>query len=136
MKPFTGQCLCGECRFAIFSDCPKGVFICHCSRCRKETGSAFAATAFFDDARLDWIYGEDSIRNFQLPNTRKQRAFCDVCGSPLPRIESSGVVLPLGALVDSEAVTPSAHIFYKDRALWEDSLNNICRYEALPVMDS
>ena len=48
-----GSCLCGALRFEITK--PAGPFeLCHCTRCRKVTGSAFFAGLYVraDDFRL------------------------------------------------------------------------------------
>ena len=61
-----GSCLCGRVRFEV--DRLTGPFeLCHCSRCRKVTGSAFAATvgAMAEDFR--WLCGAESIGRCELP---------------------------------------------------------------------
>jgi hypothetical protein len=37
---YTGHCLCGHCRFE-FEAPDRDVNICHCSLCRRMTGTAF-----------------------------------------------------------------------------------------------
>ncbi|RPH66319.1 MAG: aldehyde-activating protein, partial [Hyphomicrobiales bacterium] len=46
-----GSCLCGDVRFEIAGDFEK-FYLCHCSRCRKDTGSAHGANLFASAARL------------------------------------------------------------------------------------
>lgn len=132
MNQYTGQCLCGTCCYVIVGQ-PKAMYLCHCSRCRKETGTIHGANVFFDDARLSWEKGADSVTYFKLEKTRKQRAFCKTCGSPLPRQEGEQqVVLPAGTLDKDTFLEPTAHIFYASRSSWEDKLQDLKRFDALP----
>ena len=78
MPPITaGSCLCGTVQFQV-SGAFESFFLCHCKRCRKDTGSAHAANLFSSKARLNWLAGQDSIRTYRLPETRHEKAsaFC------------------------------------------------------------
>ncbi|MCW5589321.1 MAG: GFA family protein [Legionellales bacterium] len=133
MNQYQGQCLCGACHYIITAAAPTAMYLCHCSRCRKETGTSHAATVFFQDAQLVWQQGENNMTHFTLENTRKQRSFCKTCGSPLPRSAGgTSVVLPAGTLNEDTSLQPTAHIFYLNRASWEDKLINLKRFEGLP----
>ena len=43
----SGTCLCGAVRFEISGSFER-FYLCHCSRCRKGSGSAHAANLFFE----------------------------------------------------------------------------------------
>jgi hypothetical protein len=136
MNQYKGQCLCGTCRYIISGQDPQAMYLCHCSRCRKETGTTHGATIFFNDAQLSWESGEENITHFQLVNTRKQRAFCKTCGCPLPRQEGeSYVILPAGTLDNDNTLEPTAHIFYSSRASWEDKLKDLKRFDEFPELE-
>jgi len=94
---------------------------CHCSRCRKATGSAFAANAVIDPQAFRWTHGEESVMRHDLPEARSfATSFCRRCGSPLPHLTRSGrqVILPVGSLDDDPGVKPSMHVFWGSRAAW------------------
>jgi hypothetical protein len=133
MNQYKGTCLCGACRYVITAQKPQAMFLCHCSRCRKETGSAHASTVFFNEAQLLWETGQENISHFKLENTRKQRAFCKTCGCPLPRQEGNHIVLPAGTLEGDIPLEPTAHIYYESRASWEDKLVDLKRFNELPA---
>src|SRR3990167_8318544 len=134
MNQYKGECLCGACRYIITGQRPTAMYLCHCSRCRKETGTIHGATVFFNDAQLLWEKGKDNIANFKLENTRKQRTFCKTCGSPLPRQDGEcSVTLPVGTLDDSAFLEPTAHIFYASSVWWEDKLIDLKRFDELPT---
>lgn len=131
MSQYTGQCLCGACCYVIHGN-PQAMYLCHCSRCQKETGTIHAATIFFPNGQLVWEKGAENISQFKLENTRKQRAFCKTCGCPLPREEGSTCVLPAGTLDGELPLEPTAHIFYASRAAWEDKAKEVQRFDELP----
>jgi hypothetical protein len=132
MNQYKGECLCGACRYVIIGDEPDALFLCHCSRCRKETGTLHGANVFFNRAQLSWEKGEKNISHFKLENTRKQRAFCKSCGSPLPRQEENQVVLPAGSLDDDAFLQPTAHIFYASRSSLVDRIKGLKRFDEFP----
>lgn len=133
MNRYTGECLCGSCRYVITGQKPKAMYLCHCSRCRKETGTIHGANVFFHDAQLLWERGEEFINLFNLKNTRKERAFCRICGSPLPRQNEKGyILLPAGSLENDTVLEPTAHIFYASRSSWEDKTKNLPYFDELP----
>ncbi|ASQ45014.1 GFA family protein [Legionella clemsonensis] len=136
MNQYKGECLCGSCHYIITGEKPKAMYLCHCSRCRKETGTMHGATVFFNNAQLVWEKGQDNISYFKLEGTRKQRAFCNICGSPLPRQEeNSHVALPAGTVDDDTFLEPTAHIYYASRSSWEDKTPALQRFDELPKMD-
>ena len=94
-----GSCLCGSVTFAV--DLPFDRFIhCHCSRCRKATGTAHASNAVVKAAALRWLQGEELVVRYDLPTARSfATSFCRTCGSPLPHLTRSGreAIVPAGA---------------------------------------
>lgn len=136
INQYTGECLCGACRYIIKGTKPKAMYLCHCSRCRKETGTVHGANVFFDGARLSWEKGEDYITYFKLEGTRKERAFCKICASPLPRQTGEcNVILPAGTLDEDTVLEPTAHIYYASRSSWEDKVMDLKRFDELPKAD-
>jgi len=133
MPHHAGSCLCGEVRFEIEGDF-QSFFLCHCSRCRKDSGSAHGANLFSSTARLTWLTGRDNIRTFQLPGTRHAKTFCAACGSALPREEMEGefLVVPAGSLDSELSLRPSAHICVSSRASWDERLEEVVEIAGLP----
>lgn len=134
MKQFKGECLCGCCRYSITAEKPNAMYLCHCSRCRKETGTVHGANVFFEKAQIAWEKGQENITHFKLKGTQKQRAFCKICGSPLPRKEgATSVVLPAGSLDEDINLKPTAHIYYASRSSWEEKIVDLKRFDELPI---
>lgn len=128
-----GSCLCGEVRFEIAGDF-EHFFVCHCSWCRKDTGSAHAANLFTKISALTWLSGKELVRDFNLPSTHHTKSFCSHCGSALPNTTIGGDIcmVPAGSLDDSVALKPEAHIYMDSRADWEDAMASIKSYPEFP----
>jgi hypothetical protein len=132
---YNGSCLCGAVSFSIDGTL-EHFFLCHCSRCRKDSGSAHSANLFSPTAVLNILSGQDKIQHYSVPNTRHARAFCSTCGSPLPSRNVSANVLqvPAGSLDNDPPLKPNALIHMASRACWVDLYRsaNITMFDGLP----
>ncbi|MCB1666437.1 MAG: GFA family protein [Pseudomonadales bacterium] len=128
-----GSCLCGEVRFEIDGDF-QNFYLCHCSRCRKDTGSAHAANLFSTTATLIWLSGTRLVKRFELAGTQHARSFCSQCGSALPgeQIHGALLVVPAGSLDDEPALGPEAHLCTASRAGWDRELESLTCFPGLP----
>ncbi|KEO60076.1 GFA family protein [Thioclava indica] len=132
-NPTTGQCLCGAVTFRISGEF-ESFFLCHCARCRKDSGSAHSANLFSSTARLIWVSGEANIKTFRLSGSRHVKSFCSDCGSALPvsQPEVGLLVVPAGSLDSRIDIRPNAHICCSSRANWDNDLASIERIDGLP----
>src|SRR3954449_11868549 len=105
----TGTCLCGDIRFRL--DGPfQTMMHCHCSRCRKHHGSAFATFVGAPAKGFAWLSGHDRITTWTAPNG-SARHFCLKCGSVVPAPDDAEVrYVPAGNLVEDCGVKPELHI--------------------------
>jgi len=129
----AGGCLCGAVAFRISGEF-ESFFLCHCIRCRKDTGTAFAANLFSSTAVIHWLKGEEKIRSFRLPGTLHEKSFCSECGSALPTVQMNGdmLVVPAGCLDGPAGIRPTAHIFHSRRAEWDVDLDRVQKLDGLP----
>ncbi|HVI66832.1 MAG TPA: GFA family protein [Bradyrhizobium sp.] len=120
MAAFRGSCLCGEVAFEI--EGPFDRFLnCHCSRCRKATGSAHSCEVIVKAPALCWLKGEGSVARFDLPQAKSfATAFCKRCGSPMPHLTRSGreAIVHAGAFDEPLGATPDRHAQGSSRADW------------------
>jgi hypothetical protein len=132
-KKTVGSCLCGSITFEI-SGPFESFFLCHCSRCRKDTGAAYAANLFSTAAEITWLSGQNLIKTYQLPSTRHQKSFCSNCGSAIPSIQLEGALLavPAGSLDSAIDMRPDAHICFGSRAAWDRQIEDIPEIDDLP----
>ncbi|MEN8159047.1 MAG: GNAT family N-acetyltransferase [Myxococcota bacterium] len=130
-----GSCLCGGVRFEVAR--AVGPFeLCHCSRCRKASGSAFAAMVGVDGAGYRLLAGAELIASYDAPILRAppayRTAFCRRCGSPVPSPEPGAdwFELPAGLLEDDPGVRPDRHIFVELTAPWDATRDGLPRLTA------
>jgi len=118
-----GGCLCGAVRFEV--DRVTGPFeLCHCSRCRRVSGSAFVAGlgARIEDFRI--VSGADLIHRYEAPILEHPPAyavaFCSRCGShvPAPEGEAGFFEIPAGLLDEDPGLRPDKHIFVDRGSDW------------------
>ncbi|MBL8299411.1 MAG: GFA family protein [Rhodanobacteraceae bacterium] len=131
MELNQGSCLCGSVQFEVRGPF-EHFFLCHCTYCRKDSGSAHAANLFSCEAALHWKIGRELVATFQLPNTRHVKSFCTICGSALPHVAGSAVVVPAGCLDSTPAIAPQAHLFVDSRAAWDRELEWIPAFSTVP----
>ena len=130
----TGSCLCGAVKYEVTGEA-KRFYHCHCSRCRKATGTGHASNIFLQPAELRWLSGQEHIRAFKIPEAlRFTNQFCDICGGRLPRQPqaSDTVVLPAGSLDGEAPLRPQARIFTGSRASWSCAGDEVAAYEGSP----
>lgn len=135
-----GSCLCGGVRFEI--DRAAGPFeLCHCSRCRKATGSAFAAGLGVRRNEFRLVDGRELIRTYEAPVRVTPPAyrthFCSRCGSPVPDPDAGGVWLeiPAGLLDDDPQCRPERHIFVDSRSPWFAITDGLPRLDRAAVLE-
>ena len=119
-QEYQGTCLCGAVKYNV-----KGPFIrfffCHCSRCRRSTGSEHAANIFTRAGNVTFNSGEDKIKRFNLPEAEQySRAFCTECGSPVPYTSRDGKVqvVPAGSIPKFADRKVDANVHWDNRADW------------------
>ena len=119
-----GGCLCGTVEFEDTSIIAP-FELCHCSRCRTSTGSAYAAIVRAAVQGFRFTLGKNRIRLFELPVVERppgyRRFFCDNCGAPVPNPNPTGewVGVPAGCLKTSLGVVPDRHIYVEHKPDWD-----------------
>jgi hypothetical protein len=108
-------CLCGSVVWSVAEPLPP-MYHCHCSRCRKAHGAAFAT---YVDAPVKAValVGLDAIATCP-PAGDGARRFCRICGSVVPYAHRDTMFLPAGNFDDDPGTRPARHIFAASRAPW------------------
>lgn len=136
MSAKTGGCLCGDVRFEIRGAIPD-LYQCHCSLCRKVTGSS-ANSAFMVRAEdFAWAGRARKLRSFER-STGYRNDFCARCGSPAPyAMEAEGLVwVPAGALDGALEVRVTNHIFVASKADWDEIGGAARRHDGDPGLET
>ena len=133
-----GGCLCGGVRFAYESGATP-IQLCHAKRCQRASGSAFQPEMAVASDGFRWLSGEHLIEIYEAPILREppplRRAFCRVCGSPVPVVREGQpwVALLAGSLDDDPGRRPFRHIFLSQAAPWHDvGEDQLTRYDERP----
>ncbi|PTE09123.1 GFA family protein [Mesorhizobium helmanticense] len=127
-RALTGKCLCGAVHYAVADE-----FIyaanCHCSNCRRTTGSAFKPFAGIEREKLSLTKGEDNLLIFG--DGTNHDVHCKSCGSLLYSVVRDGVFVhvAMGTLVDEPAIRPTQHIFVGSKAQWFTITDDLPQYE-------
>lgn len=132
-KQQLGGCLCGKVRYRVEGEFD-GFYLCHCSRCRKDTGSAHSCSLSSHTALVEWEQGEDMVKQYSVPDTLHTRSFCADCGSALPAyVEPMELwVVPAGSFEGEVTISVSAHINYASKAQWEKDVEQVPKFDAFP----
>ena len=127
---YEGGCLCGNIRFQITGPITNIVY-CHCSRCRKAQGSAFASNGNVKASDFTITSGENNLTGYES-SPGQTKYFCKYCGSPImSKTESNPdqVRVRLGTIDSDISERPSAHIFVTSRANWEEITGDLPQFE-------
>ena len=115
----TGSCLCGAVRYE-FSGALEAVVSCHCSQCRKASGTAFATNASVSAEGFQFVAGKQLLGEFES-SPGQYRCFCTRCGSPIIkryRDHPKVVRVRLGTMDTDPQVEVKKHIFLREKAPW------------------
>lgn len=118
---YSGNCLCGAVEIEVHGGI-EAIIHCHCSLCRKSSGTAYATNGFIDASALRIVAGADALRGYS-PRPGRTRWFCGTCGSPVYSSNDQDPAryrLRLGILDDDIVERPISHNFVGSRANWDD----------------
>ncbi len=122
MKPLGGRCACGALAFDLARP-PLFVHACHCTRCQRETGCAFAHHLMIETQHLRLRQGLPQTT--QVPTDSGRRhwvARCAHCHTALWNAHGSRkpliVYLRVGTLDVPADWPPQAHIFVRSKPAW------------------
>ena len=133
-QTLSGSCLCGAVRYTATGQVAR-FYHCHCSRCRKATGTGHASNIFVA-GRVVWESGEDQVANYKVAEAERfTNSFCRNCGSRVPRfVEKVGMVMiPAGSLDTEPGAAPQARIFTGSRAAWSCSAAALPEFSEYPA---
>jgi hypothetical protein len=127
-RTLAGMCLCGAVHYAVADEFVYAAN-CHCSNCRRVTGSAFKPFAGIESDKLAITEGSDNLLIFG--ETRGHDAHCKTCGALLYSLVRDGafVHVTMGTLVDDPTIRPTCHIFVGSKAPWDIIADDLPQFE-------
>lgn len=128
-----GSCLCEAVQYQIDGKLGPAM-MCHCAKCRKASGSAYAVNAVVSTADFHLLSGEKQLTEYES-TSGVFRAFCNQCGSPLfsrRSATSDYIRLRMGTLDTPVDIKPDAHIFVASKAPWDIIHDALPQYPERP----
>ena len=114
-----GSCLCGGVKYEIDGEL-SAVTNCHCSLCRKMSGSAFSSGATIPAASFRFVAGEELVKEWDS-SPGNHRVFCGRCGSPIVKKKDKDpehLRFRPGTLDSDPGVKISKHTHVSSKAPW------------------
>ena len=129
-RTLTGQCQCEAVRYKV-ADEFRYAANCHCSQCRRATGSAFKPFAGIEHAKFGVTRGADALMIIGGENNHDAR--CQRCGSLLYSVVRGGtyVHVAMGTLVDEPSIRPTEHIYVGSKAPWFTITDELPQHDEL-----
>ena len=133
-EPLGGGCLCGGVRFEVTAPFRRANH-CHCSRCRKHSGTFGLTQGRVGREGFRLLQGEELLRVYGA-GEGAVKVFCAVCGSSLfggTWPEGPEVSIRLGALDGDPGIRPQYHSFVGSQAVWDEVPDDgLERYDGPP----
>ncbi|KLO16899.1 hypothetical protein SCHPADRAFT_901064 [Schizopora paradoxa] len=141
--PFHGSCLCGKITFEVNAS-PMIVSCCHCTNCKKYTGTVFTSNVIFPANSVKITKGEELVKSYrddaQDSGNSIARVFCSDCSAPLyvtgcefKTAESVFYSALDDFNVPGEAEKqPQIEFYSKDRTSWVRPLDGALQPETKP----
>jgi hypothetical protein len=130
MNTRAGQCYCARIRYEFSGD-PTDVSCCHCSICRRLTGTAFGTYVGVSDKNLRIVKGAGNLAHYDA--TRKLTTqFCTTCGANLftTHLDFPGkTYISLGTLIDDSGIVPECHQFVGSKAKWHQISDSLPQFQ-------
>lgn len=127
-----GSCLCKAVSFDIDGTVHNARY-CHCTNCRKFSGTAYAAWGLVPTDKLTISPADGGVTKFDSGGGL--RVFCSTCGSPL-WYEPAGMPqyrgIPLGVIDDRNVPAPQIHLWTKSKAPWVTVADDLPQHETHP----
>ena len=118
----TATCACGQASITVDA-LPSMHGVCHCTNCKRRTGSAFGISAYFDRTAVVQQRGETKTYTFHhtAQNHDQERHFCSHCGTTLFWFVSSvpeKIGIAGGCFADAGLPEPSYSVTDWKRESW------------------
>lgn len=129
-RRLRGECLCRRVGYEV-ADAFEYAMNCHCSNCRRATGSAFKPFAGIPAEQLTIVRGRDEVMRY---GDGTHDAHCIHCGSLLYSLVRNGtyVHVTMGTLIDTSSIRPTAHIFVGSKAPWFTICDTLPQFDEFP----
>ncbi|MCB9595995.1 MAG: GFA family protein [Sandaracinaceae bacterium] len=121
-NPVEGGCACEAVRYRLVER-PLFVHCCHCTWCRRESGSAFAINALIETSFVELLEGRPKRVPLTSASGKGQDVMrCEVCGTAVwshyAGKRDALAFIRVGTLDDPSVAPPDIHIFTSSKLPW------------------
>ncbi len=129
MKEIRGRCLCGAVEYSI-PDALIYAGYCHCSECRRWTGSPFSASGGVSKSDFKILKGRDNLTCYKKGEDTLSY-FCNTCSSILygDMFKIDMIYILLGTLDESPSLKPQWHAYTTSKADWYEINDGLPQFE-------
>lgn len=130
----SGKCLCGDVSYTCSAE-PVIAGNCHCTDCKKASGSGYAPTMFFP-ANMVSITGDVKYYDSKGKSGKTvSRGFCPNCGSQLfgkPEAFPDMIAIRAGSLDDTSQYKPQIDLYTSHGADWDVMDESLPKFPEMP----
>jgi hypothetical protein len=130
----TGGCMCGAVRYRI-SEKPLATGLCHCNRCRPQSGSAFSTIIIIKRSAFE-LEGPTSVfEDVGASGKRVGRRSCAKCGSPLTTesdVAPEVMFVKAGCIDNNKWFRPAMELFVTRHRPWVAPVPGAQQFENNP----
>jgi hypothetical protein len=120
MAEIKGSCRCGKVQYTVNAD-PIFTGICHCTSCRKSTGTAYATVVAVPTPALTLTGATTQFDDIGDSGKATHRSFCQVCGTTVTQtadVMDGITMIGVGTLNEPTSVTPAMQIYCDSALPW------------------
>jgi hypothetical protein len=131
-----GRCLCGAVRYEVEGN-PLTAGVCHCTFCRRRTGSAFGVGAYFPEASVQIKTGALRAYEYRSDETNQwlRTEFCLKCGTTVTwtaEFLPAGRAIAVGTFDHPEWIRPEWHVWARSAFRWVPLPTDVEVSETIP----
>lgn len=132
---YIGRCLCGQIEFQIQQNI-QAMYHCHCSLCRKQSGTESNAATLIQAKYLEWLHGQHLIQSYQKDSGFRVD-FCRHCGSAVPNLvgQTTWMWIPLGLLEPSPTIQQRYDFCVHSKVNWARPAEYSKSFDGLPEIE-
>ena len=119
----TGHCSCKSTQYTLTAE-PMFTHVCHCSLCKRHSGTAFVTHVFIETAHMTLNHGRvEAVHCDTVSGSEHQLHRCPDCQSALFSHYGGNdriACVKGGTLDDPASVTPGVHLWVEGKVPWID----------------
>ena len=134
-QSLTGGCMCGAVRYTV-AEKPLATGLCHCNRCRPQSGSAFSTVIFVHRNAITITGATAVFDDIGASGLKVLRRYCPRCGSPVTT-ESDATpdifFVKAGSIDSNTWYRPDIEMFVGRRRPWLSPVAGAAQFDGNPT---